>query len=409
MSKTLAPSSKPIVKTVRPFSEDSDFVEAIAQDQGAPLRVALDGTALYGVYGGVEYSLWNLLLALNSLGAPHQWTVFIPQDGPSAEQLATFGPQWQWRRLPFEGTAKARRIFWQQFQLPQLLDEFDLLHAPTYVAPLRSPIPVVLGVYDVIALTHPEFATRTNRLHYGFVLPRALRHAAHVVVPSAAVRDDVESFAPGQNVSVVPLGVEPIFHQDIKNSDITACRKRYDLPAQYLFFAGNFEPKKNLTTLLKAHALLPDAPPLIIAGGARGWPGHEIAADGKRVRVLGHVPRQDLPLLYAGCDAFVFPTLAEGFCLPVVEALAAGAPVVTTNAVPLPDIQSVVKLCEAQDASSIAHAIQSILQNPEEARQIRRAGRAYARDFTWERTAQQTLEVYEAVCQSVKRAPKNDG
>lgn len=408
MSQILAPSSKPIVKTARPFSEDSDFVDAIAQNQGTSLRIALDGTALYGVYGGVEYSLWNLLLALNSLGSSHQWTVFIPDDGPTVEQLATFGPQWQWHRLPFNGTAKARRIFWQQFQLPKLLNGFDLLHAPTYVAPLRSPIPVVLGVYDVIALTHPEFATRTNRLHYGLVLPRALRRATHIIVPSGAVRDDVESFAPGQQISVVPLGVEPIFHQEISASDLAACRERYKLPMDYLFFAGNFEPKKNLAALLKAHALLPDAP-LIIAGGARGWAGHEISADGKRVRLLGHVPRHDLPLLYAGCAAFVFPTLAEGFCLPVLEALAAGAPVVTTKAVPLPNIHNFVKLCEAQDVSSIAHAIQSVLQNPDEAQEMRRAGRVYAREFTWERTAQQTLEVYEAVSSSVKRNSQNDG
>jgi glycosyltransferase involved in cell wall biosynthesis len=217
-----------------------------------------------------------------------------------------------------------------------------------------------------------------------------------------------KDFRRGQEVSVVPLGVEPIFHQEIKTSQVNDCRQRYKLPSEYLFFAGNFEPKKNLAALLKAHALLPQAPPLMIAGGARGWPGHEISADGERVRLLGHVPRADLPLLYAGCSAFVFPTLAEGFCLPVLEALAAGAPVVTTQAVPLPDIQNFVRLCDPYNAQSIADAIQSVICLPDKAEQMRHAGRIYARDFTWERTARQTLAVYKTVGQNIRAMRKSD-
>ena len=371
----------------------------------APLHIAIDGTALYGVFGGVEYSLWNLLLAMKAAQTPHRFTVFIPHDGPSDEKLEAFGSLWHWQRLPFRGAAKLQRILWQQTRLPRLLNEFDLLHAPTYVAPLRAPIPVVLGVYDLIALTHPQFATRTNRLHYGFVLPRALRRATQIIAPSEMVRRDIEKFAPAQNISVVPLGVEAMFHQEIDEREIAACRKRYNLPEEYFFFAGNFEPKKNIAALLQAHALLgelsPNVPPLIMAGGARRWDGHEVVADGKRVRLLGHVPRADLPLLYAGCAAFVFPTLAEGFCLPVLEALSVGAPVVTTRAVPLPAIESVTRLCQPHDVESIAGAMQWILQNPEGAAQMRRAGRVYAQDFTWQRAAHQTLTVYEKVGQKV--------
>ncbi len=398
------------VKSPASANRDNTKFPALVEDNQkvAALHIAIDGTALYGVFGGVEYSLWNLLRALNALDSPHQFTVFIPHDGPPDEHLADFGAHWNWRRLPFRGAAKMRRIFWQQFEWPRALSEFDLLHAPTYVAPLHSPVPVVLGVYDLIALTHPQFATRTNRLHYGFVLPRALRRAAHIIVPSHAVRREVEDFAPGKNISVVPLGVEAEFHEEANASDIAQCRRRHGLPDDYFFFAGNFEPKKNIAALLRAQALLcelvPDAPPLVLAGGARRWDGHEVIADGKRVRWLGHVPRHDLPLLYAGCRAFVFPTLAEGFCLPVLEALAVGTPVVTTRAVPLPQIESVTRLCEPHDIKSIAGAMQWMLQNPAEAEKMRRAGRIYAADFTWERAAQQTLTIYQNVAQNIQNS-----
>lgn len=392
-----AKTSRHATKIPDPLSENQDV---------AALDIAIDGTALYGVFGGVEYSLWNLLLALHALQSPHRFTVFIPHDGPPQEQLNHFGSQWQWRRLPFCGTAKMRRIFWQQRQLPHLLSDFDLLHAPTYVAPLRAPIPVVLGVYDLIALTHPQFATRTNRLHYGLVLPRVLRRAAHVIVPSEMVAGEVEHFTSRPKISVVPLGVEPMFHRQPEQNEISECRRRYDLPPEYFFFAGNFEPKKNLAALLRAHSLLgqltPDVPPLVIAGGGRRWPGHDVVADGKHMRLLGHVARTDLPLLYVGCTAFVFPTLAEGFCLPVLEALSVGTPVITTHAVPLPDIGSVTRLCQPHDIESIAGAMKWVLQNPREAEKMRGAGRLYAANFTWQRAARQTIEIYQNVGQKIE-------
>ena len=168
-------------------------------------------------------------------------------------------------------------------------------------------------------------------------------------------------------------------------------RKRYDLPEKYLLFVGNFEPKKNLANLLRALNTLPDAPTLIVSGGMRAWPDSEIenakienseneqrdsehcnsehcdseqssgekTNDGStpRVRGIGYVARRDLPALYAQCEAFVFPSLAEGFGLPVLEALACGASVVTSAAVPLPNLSEAAIICEPHSPASIASAI----------------------------------------------------
>jgi hypothetical protein len=135
---------------------------------------------------------------LNVVDSDNNYTAYIPQDGPPSEQLSGFSARWRWVRLPFRGGDKARRVLWQQTQLPTALlrDGCHLLHAPTYVSPLFCPVPVVLTVYDIIALTHPQFATRLNRVHYRALLPRSLEVARRVVVPATWCGTKSQSVCP---------------------------------------------------------------------------------------------------------------------------------------------------------------------------------------------------------------------
>src|SRR5687767_9692892 len=161
------------------------------------MNIGIDATALYGRYSGVEYALWNLLHALRAVDDDNEYIVYIPQDGPPPN-LQKFNSRWRWVRLPFTGAQKLGRIFWQQVLLPHQLqrDQCQILHAPTYIAPLRAPVPVVLTVYDLIALTQPHFATLANRLHYGVLLPRCIERAQRVIVPSDAVRREIAQKLP---------------------------------------------------------------------------------------------------------------------------------------------------------------------------------------------------------------------
>lgn len=365
------------------------------------MQIAIDATALYGRYGGVEYSLWNLLSALHAEGTQNEYVLYIPHDGPPHARLERFGARWRWVRLPFCGAQKLRRIFWQQKILPgQLLrNKCDILHAPTYISPWSTPVPTILTVYDLIALSHPQFATTPNRLHYGALLPHSIRHATRVIAPTRRVADEIEIRFPSTEVSVIPLGLEPIFFATPSTPDMARVRSRYNLPEKYLLFVGNFEPKKNLQILLDAIESLPNAPPLIIAGGNRAWRGHEAGSTpGTRsaeVSAIGYVARADLPTLYSGCAAFVFPSLAEGFGLPVLEALACGAPVVTSAAVPLPDLEKVALVCDPCQAGEIAASIQRILENEKTTERLKTLGKEYARAFTWQRAARETLALYQ--------------
>ncbi len=363
------------------------------------MKIAFDATALYGRFGGIENALWHTFSHLRALDRENQYLVFVPRDAP--DPPSPHNPRWEWRRLPFEGADKARRIFWQQIELPLALqrEKCDLLHAWNYVAPLACPVPFVLTVQDLIALNRPRFAARFNRFHYRAVMPRSLKLAARVLVTTDQTRREVLRRAPDARVRVIPLGVEPIFiesltanHFESLSADhLIQVSMQYDLPSRYLLYVGNFEPKKNLPNLLRALEMLPDAPPLVVAGGIKPWAGFDQLLG--KVKKIGFVRRDELPALYAMCEVFCFPSLAEGFGLPVLEALACGAPVLASTAVPLPHLESVAALAHPRFPRSIAEHL-DVLLNAEASPQIAQSRRDYARRFSWEGAARATLDVY---------------
>lgn len=361
---------------------------------GIFMRIVFDATALHGTNGkrgGIENALWETFSHLRAIDGRHFYLACIaadtPVDWPDDER-------WQWHRLPFEGAQKKRRILWQQLELPLLLRRTgaDLLHSWNYVMPLVSRVPTILTVQDTIALDHPRFALRANRLHYRAIMPQSLKRAARVIVTSERTRQAVLRRAPRADVRVIPLGIEREITREIAPAEIYAIRRKYDLPTRFLFYLGNFEPKKNLPNLLRALELLPDAPPLVIAGGIAPWPQFDQLLRG--VRQLGFVPRGDVAALMGACEIFCFPSLCEGFGLPVLEALACGAPVVASSAVPLPNLERVALCPPPHQPRAIADAISRWLADDNLRAQMSAAGREYARAFTWERAAHSTLDLY---------------
>lgn len=370
------------------------------------MHIGIDATALYGRYNGVEYALWNNLRGLAALQSKHFFSLWIPRDAPPPDVL-NFGPRWCWNRLPYEGGHKARRIVWQQTQLPGLLrhDRCDVLYAPTYVSPLCSPVPVVLSVFDLIALNASQYATRANRLHYGAVLPSAMRRAARIVVPVPAIAHEVARFTDAAKVHIISPGVEDIF-QPASGDATGALRAKYGLPEDYLLFVGNREPKKNLPRLLGALQLLAarrEVPPLVIAGEARAWGDDLTVPRGITVRRLGYVPREELPALMSGCTIFVFPSLAEGFGLPVLEALSCGAPVVASTAVPIPNLGAAAELCEPEDVNSVAAAIEELLQDGALRADLARRAPQFAAEFSAQSSARKLLGVLEEAAGRMER------
>jgi glycosyltransferase involved in cell wall biosynthesis len=373
------------------------------------MRIAIDGTLLHGQYSGVEYAIHHLLRELAATDSENEYIVYVPAGFTSERDSP---PNFSWRRISFQGSRRLRRILWQQCQLPGRLrkDGVAIFHGPGYVIPVRCAVPSVVTVYDIIALTHPELCRLSNRLHYGIVLPNSLRTATRVVVPSHSVRNEILHRFPDieDKIRVVPLGINPVFFSQPSPTEREQVKVKYNLPDHLLLFIGNLEAKKNLRQLigifhgLRVQQGLPHH--LILTGSKQQAHVEELTAlvaDLKLdayVHLLGYLPETDLRCLYALADVFVFPSLIEGFGLPVLEAMALGAPVVASDRGALPEVVGDAGiLVDPEAADEVASALHRVLTDSQLRLDLIRKGRQRARQYSWQNTARQVIEVYEEV------------
>ncbi|MCE9563128.1 MAG: glycosyltransferase family 4 protein [Planctomycetes bacterium] len=301
----------------------------------------------------------------------------------------------------------ARSGYAAHFRAAATFGKFDLYHEPNLV-PFRVSIPTVVTVHDLSVILFPEWhpADRVKRYEQAFA--RGIEAASHVLVDSHAVRSEalrVLGLAP-ERVTTVPCGIDPNFRPQSRD-EVNAVRARLDLPARYLLYVGTVEPRKNLTTLLRAYCDLPGyvrAECPLILGGSWGWKSEpertlfEEEARHRGVRYLGYVADEDLPGLYAGAEALFYPSHYEGFGLPPVEMMACGgAAVVSTAAAVREVVGTAAPLLDPNDLPAWRESMRQTIIDPASLAHFRTAGIANAKRFTWENAARQTHSVYQAV------------
>jgi glycosyltransferase involved in cell wall biosynthesis len=272
------------------------------------------------------------------------------------------------------------------------------LSTNSYLTAWMLRVPTAIVVYDLVAfLPEMQPQARAARIERATIRP-ALRRARRLLCISAATEADlVDRFpAAAGKTAVVPLAADERFAAAHSPSELAAAAGRHGVePGGYVLAAGTLEPRKNLLRLIRAHAALPAdlraAQPLLLVG-PRGWEADEILAaagrDAAAVRLAGYVPDDELAALYGGCTAFCYPSLYEGFGLPVLEALAAGAPTITSNLSSLPEVAGDAALyVDPRDEAAIAAALERLLRSPGERAKLGARGRARAAEFGWERVA----------------------
>ncbi len=365
------------------------------------MRVAINALLVAGQLSGVEKAILGLLRHVGE-GGDDEVVAFVGSD---FDDDLLRGCSVGFHHLPIGNRPRLLRILYEEWRLRRHLDGFDLFHAPGYVAPRDLPVPVVLTVYDVVALKHPELAKWTNVRHYRRRMPKAARAAARIIVPLECVaRDAVEHLGvERERVRVVPLAVDeglvpsgPEEHARV--------RHKYGLPHAYILFVGNIEPKKNLDTLFRAFASLraEGLPHELVVAGTPGWKcrqtlrlPQELGIE-DAVRFIGYVDEADLAGLYGAGELFAFPSLVEGFGLPPLEAMACGLPVVTSDAEALLETTGdAAERVPARDADALADAMGRVLHDASVRQRLRAAGLEQAAKFTWDRTAELTREVYQ--------------
>lgn len=287
-----------------------------------------------------------------------------------------------------------------------------LIHDPAGISPFVlgravGPYKRVVTVHDATVFVHPETHTLLDNFLHRVYVPALLGHVDAVITLSESAKQGLMQHLrlEPDRIRVVPLAADPTFRPasvDHMESVLT----RHQLERGFVLYVGALEPRKNLPTLLRAFARLrrelPDVT-LVIVGAPR-WKFSAIPRVldqlnlRQAVRFAGYVADADLPALYSAASVFCFPSLAEGFGLPVVEAMACGTPVVCSNASALPELAGeAALLVEPTDPDAIASALTRVLRQPDLAGELRERGLARAARFSWERTASETLDVYRSV------------
>ena len=355
-------------------------------------------------YSGVEVTVHQLACALAEFGS-------IPLCAcvPNPHRPIPAAPH---VRIRTSRVAASRliRILWEQTVLPALLHRAraPLLHSPAYVTPLATPCPTVLTVHDLHVLTHPQFCSKRNRLHYSLMIPPSIRKASAIIVFSPYIqRIIVDRFpAARDRIVVIPPGLSPTLARCTDYARLQAVRQRYALPASFLLFVGDLTYRKNILGLISAYAIVQGERPdlhLVLAGAADASSAAVIdgavRTHGVRHRVsrIGYVATEDLPVLYSLAQAFVFPSHDEGFGLPPLEAMACGCPVVCSGGAPVENCGKAAVACDPRDRASIASAVSLLLDHPDIRKEKVEIGYKKAAEFSWVKAAQRTEAVYRAV------------
>ena len=377
------------------------------EDALAP-RVLVDATAVPADRGGVGRYVDNLVGALDAAGAD----LAVACQVADAERYAQHAPAAVVVPAPASIAGRAPRLAWEQVGLPRVAARVGagVVHAPHYTLPVQAGRPVVVTLHDATFFTDPDVHTPVKRTFFRSATRLSLRRAAVCVVPSQATADELVRVAGADpsRLHVAHHGVDTSSFTVPTDQQVRAVRERLGLRGEgadaepYVAFLGHLEPRKNVPALVegwvRACAGRERPPALVLAGGA-GWDQRldDVVARvpaGLRVVRPGYLPFADLPGLLGGAAVVAYPSLGEGFGLPVLEAMACAAPVLTTPRLSLPEVGGEAVAYTEPDADSIGRALATLLDDPVRREHLAAAGRERSLQFTWDASAEAHLASY---------------
>jgi glycosyltransferase involved in cell wall biosynthesis len=378
------------------------------------MRFGLDGIPLEEKRAGVGHYTLELARSLAAIAPTDEFEIVSPGSFP--QELDQPFPN---LRFVSAGANGLSRRGWWSITLPRYCSQasFALFHGTNYELPYWSKCPTVLTIHDLSLLlfphTHEKRLVRRARLK----LPLMARKADAIITPSETVKREVCEHlgVPAERVFAIPEAARAAFYR-VPRAESDPVRNRLGIEDEFIFFVGTIEPRKNLITLVRAFEELlrnTSLRPQLVIAGKEGWLSGELMAFLSTSRIkehvlfTGHLSDDDLRALYSSCHVFAYPSLYEGFGLPLLEAMMCGAPVVTSN---VPSIIETVcdaaRLITPTDFYDLALSIKSLLEDTNERDHLSATGMQHAKKFSWNKTASATFNVYQKVITTKARKHK---
>ncbi|WP_158751877.1 glycosyltransferase family 1 protein [Acidobacterium sp. S8] len=373
------------------------------------MKILIDFTQIPVVRTGVGVYSENLIRELVQLIRPEDVLFLLIQDDEVAlREIGGVHPNIQFVSIPSRYFRKRALLFaFEQFILPVMLlrKRIDVLHSLHYTHPFISPSRRVVTIHDLTFLLYPELHTLGRRLIMPLFIRHAVRHVEAVIFVSNSAREDANRLVPGGKAleSVIPLGVNRSLFEAPDCDEIQNVLQKLNIERPFLLFIGTIEPRKNIIRLVQAFEMVADKQSgiVLVLAGKFGWDYAEVldaienSRHRNRIRLAGFITDVEKKALLNSCEILVYPSLYEGFGLPVLEAMAAGAPVITSNLSSLPEVSGNAGiLINPKVIPLLVSAIFGVLASAEKKIAMRTDGKQRASLFTWKNTARLTYETY---------------
>jgi len=382
--------------------------------------IVINGYFLLQPATGSGQHLYYLLEALDAIDEANRYLVLYPRLGEGQiVRTPHLGPHFEVRELSGAGArlgVRLGKLWWEQVELPRACAAAgaDILHSPYFASPLMPTTPTVVTIHDVIPLILPRYRSSARSRWYSSLVARAARRSQAVITVSECSKRDIVRVLgiPEQKVHVIYNAVDRSLRQICDDAALEGIRDAHGIGERYLLYFGGFDERKNVARIIQAyhaarvrferpcqlvlagslnlvgqHPLYPDPRPLICRLGLED-----------QVVITGRISEEEKPLLYSGAVAFVFPSLYEGFGIPVLEAMACGTPVLTSNSSSLPEVAGdAALLVDPNSIEEMADAMARLVNDESLREDLRRRGFQRVGHFSWERSAMETLAVYQQV------------
>lgn len=367
------------------------------------MRIGFDARLYSDVSSGIGSYTRNLIENLVKISSGHEYYLFL--DSPLPPGVVRL------KNTFTEIIPEKKRILWTNFYLPGRLSklDIDLYHGTAnFEIPIRKVTRYVVTIHDIIPKLFPELIPFKHRLIFNLFTKRALKVADKVITVSEHSKKDIVRFfnADENKIKVIYEAASEIFRPIRDSAILKEFREKYKLPEEFILFLGLLEPKKNIMRIIKSFLFLKEKGLRckLVIGGRKGWYFENIFKLARELNLTndiiftGFVPEEDLPLLYNSSRLFVFPSLYEGFGLPVLEAMACGIPVITSRTSSLPEIAADAALyVDPLSIDSIVEAIDQVYKDEDMRGSMIERGIQRARHFSWQKAAAETLNIYREI------------